>query len=506
MQGISELEFMSQECDDSVIAPIHDSHHKSDISYDEGVIDESNDLSSDSNQSIKTQQTSQQNKQPQYPQADPGFNRRAITLAASVTICSVLTAVAAKCLDGAFLFAALFFLVGLTIWIASIITFSEHEAVLNKVIDKKKHDLGIADEQIEQRARAAANGFSENSYFSTRTLDNDEIMRMLVTAERIAAYEEAGLFSEDEMREMKTMFRSADMSEADAESLAELSQAFRAYGQDDSFRFEIDENDERRFEKQFLNELFEDAAHSDDMKTALIQNIAHEIKTPLTSLRLISDGISDGFFSTDDDYTKSTINENVARIDTTVKMMTQYAMCQTTNSNGQTGDAYTCFIETVEKAKNIAAGRDGINIRSNVDGFFNEEVEEDERRVVVSISQQSLSTVLSAFIINCFQHAQDLHEISISMKLSTHPTGSGVSCANIVVADDGSGVTPEMAAKMCEPFWKADESHALAHGEKASPGLGLSIAQGLVEEAGGKLEISCLNGTTVSIWVPLASE
>jgi signal transduction histidine kinase len=79
------------------------------------------------------------------------------------------------------------------------------------------------------------------------------------------------------------------------------------------------------------------------------------------------------------------------------------------------------------------------------------------------------------------------------------PDGSAV----FSVADTGIGMTPDELAVAMEPFGQVDST--LARSAEGT-GLGLPLAQRLVELHGGRLRISSEKGkgTTAEIWLPAA--
>ncbi len=71
----------------------------------------------------------------------------------------------------------------------------------------------------------------------------------------------------------------------------------------------------------------------------------------------------------------------------------------------------------------------------------------------------------------------------------------------VMVADDGAGMTPEVRARAFEPFFTTK-------GPDRGSGLGLSTCYGLVHQAGGQIDIDSApgRGTTVRIALPLRTE
>ena len=74
--------------------------------------------------------------------------------------------------------------------------------------------------------------------------------------------------------------------------------------------------------------------------------------------------------------------------------------------------------------------------------------------------------------------------------------------ATLDVADDGPGLEPDVAAKVFEPFFRADESRARQTG---GAGLGLAIVAAIVEAHGGtvRLDTAPGAGATFTVTLPL---
>ena len=77
--------------------------------------------------------------------------------------------------------------------------------------------------------------------------------------------------------------------------------------------------------------------------------------------------------------------------------------------------------------------------------------------------------------------------------------------ARITVTDHGPGMTPEVAARVTERFYRADPARARARG---GSGLGLAIADAAIAAHGGTIDVRSAPGvgTTVTITLPLAPD
>jgi len=68
----------------------------------------------------------------------------------------------------------------------------------------------------------------------------------------------------------------------------------------------------------------------------------------------------------------------------------------------------------------------------------------------------------------------------------------------IAIADTGSGIPPEVQARLFEPFFT---TKPVGKGT----GLGLSLAYSIVQKHGGRIEVDSTfdKGTTFTVWLPV---
>jgi two-component system OmpR family sensor kinase len=74
--------------------------------------------------------------------------------------------------------------------------------------------------------------------------------------------------------------------------------------------------------------------------------------------------------------------------------------------------------------------------------------------------------------------------------------------ATLAVTDDGPGLEPDVAAKVFEPFYRADKSRAR---ETGGAGLGLAIVAAIVESHRGTVRLDTVPGAgaTFTVTLPL---
>jgi signal transduction histidine kinase len=122
------------------------------------------------------------------------------------------------------------------------------------------------------------------------------------------------------------------------------------------------------------------------------------------------------------------------------------------------------------------------------------EFEKPTHEIMAQASEETLSEVLSNLIVNAMEAQPDGGRVRISV-------GRYDGRLDIVVDDDGPGITPELRAKIFQPYFTT---------KATGTGLGLAIVARRVEELGGTLAVeSPLRhgmGTRFHLTLPLAEE
>lgn len=144
-------------------------------------------------------------------------------------------------------------------------------------------------------------------------------------------------------------------------------------------------------------------------------------------------------------------------------------------------EAMRVIMPTV-RTKNLGLIYDHIGAISRVIG--------DAQRV-----QQIVSNLLS----NAVKYTEQGH---IELVTHVHEVAPGQCLARISVRDTGCGMSPDVAARVFQPFVQGDASLARRHG---GTGLGLSIALGLAESVGGSLALDSTpsRGSCFTLELPL---
>ncbi len=121
--------------------------------------------------------------------------------------------------------------------------------------------------------------------------------------------------------------------------------------------------------------------------------------------------------------------------------------------------------------------------------------------VTALVDADRLRQAIINLVNNAAQHGA--HHVTVTVSVVAHGEGpEAPEFVHIAVADDGPGMTPEVAARATERFVRGDASRARKTG---GAGLGLAITAAIVDVHGGELTIDSVlgEGSTITIAVPV---
>ncbi|UTI66835.1 HAMP domain-containing histidine kinase [Paraconexibacter antarcticus] len=221
-------------------------------------------------------------------------------------------------------------------------------------------------------------------------------------------------------------------------------------------------------------------AGEEEARATLMAAVSHDLRTPITSLRLLADAI-------DDDLVDAAMRrEYAARMSTHVRALSAliddlFELTRLRSSDLQwTMEAVRLdelVADTVE-AMRPAAGTIAVRIGGATP-------------VAARANPEKLQRVLFNLIQNAIRHTPPDGSITVR-------TSAGDGTVEVEVADNGSGIAPADRARVFEPFYRGDRSRT-----DAGAGLGLAICSAIVEAHGGRIWLAdAAVGTAVRFEVP----
>lgn len=201
--------------------------------------------------------------------------------------------------------------------------------------------------------------------------------------------------------------------------------------------------------------------------------VAHDLRNPLNTLRLAVDTVSgDTLDRARLDRVLSIVRRQIARL--------------------------TRLAEDLLDTANLEAGRLGLHlsmhdvrevVHSTVELFATTSSKHRLEAIVpdgpalVRCDAQRIEQVLANLVGNAIKYSPNGGLVRVSVDVTTESVA-------IAVADDGIGMTPEEIEKVSQPFTRAETLRRAVPGH----GLGLFIAQRIVEEHGGSMAIESSPG------------
>jgi len=222
-------------------------------------------------------------------------------------------------------------------------------------------------------------------------------------------------------------------------------------------------------------------------RQAMVSDIAHELRNPLTNVRGYLEGAQDGLVPLDDALIASLLEESTL-LSRLVDDLQDLALADAgrLHLHPELLDAAD-LVEQVTAAHRAAAAVAGIAMTAEVSGPLR--IEGDPGR---------LRQVLGNLVGNALRYTPAGGEVTL-----TASADDGAGQALITVVDTGSGIAAEHLPHIFERFYRADASRSR---ETGGSGLGLAITRYLVEAHGGTIEAQSTEGagSTFTIRLPVA--
>ncbi|RPI47597.1 MAG: sensor histidine kinase [Chloroflexi bacterium] len=252
------------------------------------------------------------------------------------------------------------------------------------------------------------------------------------------------------------------------------------------------------------DELIEVARAFNDMTTALgeserqrrnmVADVAHELRSPLTVLQGNLRAMLDGVYELDVAEISSLYDETrlLSRL---VDDLRDLALADA----GQLRLTLRPMdlVPLIQNATDtLASAAEGQGV--TLDGRLAEDLPP------VQADADRVSQVLRNLLINALRHTPPGGAVTVTATASAN--GSGV---EVAVSDTGEGIAPENLGHVFERFWRSDPARTRTGslGRMGGTGLGLSVAQSLVEAHGGRIWVESTpgRGSTFRFSLPAAT-
>lgn len=254
---------------------------------------------------------------------------------------------------------------------------------------------------------------------------------------------------------------------------------------DYSHKISMGGNDELTILADEFNSMAERLHISENKRRQFVSDASHELKTPLASIKLLSDSILHN--DMDLETTKEFVEDIGNEADRLTRMTEKLLTLTHTEQPQEEAFELTYIAPTVERVANmlsIHAGNSGVTIIL--------ELEEDSQ---ILVKEDDLYQIIFNLSENGIKYNVPGGQLRIRLTKADDT-------AVLTVADTGMGIPEESIPHIFERFYRVDKARSRQTG---GSGLGLSIVRSIVERNGGQISVQSQlgKGTVFTLQFPI---
>jgi signal transduction histidine kinase len=189
-------------------------------------------------------------------------------------------------------------------------------------------------------------------------------------------------------------------------------------------------------------------------RTRLLAAISHDLRTPLTLLRLRAENL-------EDPEERDKVLVTIAEMDSMLGSTLQFARDETVSEPRRPTDLAALIQSTVDDMSDA-----GLPVTT-----------EPTESIVYECRPMALKRALTNLIENAVKYGKSAH-VTVNISQET---------IEIMIDDEGPGIPETKLSRVLEPFYRVEDSRSR---ETGGVGLGLAIAQSIAQSHGGELALS----------------
>ncbi|MBP9040453.1 MAG: HAMP domain-containing protein [Anaerolineaceae bacterium] len=235
-----------------------------------------------------------------------------------------------------------------------------------------------------------------------------------------------------------------------------------------------------------FNKMTEALERNNNERRAMLADIAHELRTPLSVIRGKLEGMMDGIYPSNETNIAQALEETYL-LERLVEDLRLLTLAETRQLHFEMKE--TDLVDLARRTIGVFEPQaDSKKVSISLDT--------DEMDLIINIDPQRIEQVIGNLIGNALRFVPENGFIQLSLARKGEN-------AEITVSDNGPGVKDEDLPFIFDRFFRSEKSRARASG---GAGLGLAICKQLVEAQGGK--ISAANkpegGLSVKVTLPIS--
>ncbi len=247
----------------------------------------------------------------------------------------------------------------------------------------------------------------------------------------------------------------------------------------------LDGHDELTFLGEEFNDLTERLQRSEDKRRQFVSDASHELKTPLASIKLLTDSILQ--YDMDAETTREFVTDIGNEADRLNRMTLKLLSMTKSEQESRDSDAEIVYMApTIRKAVKMLssiASENNIQIQLELD-----------KDSAVLVQEDDLYQIAYNLVENGIKYNKPHGILTVSL---SQQEDWGI----FQVRDTGVGIPPESIDHVFERFYRVDKARSRQSG---GSGLGLAIVRSMVERNGGEISLQSVlgQGTTFTVAFP----
>ncbi|MFI1934014.1 sensor histidine kinase [Streptomyces sp. NPDC020330] len=226
-----------------------------------------------------------------------------------------------------------------------------------------------------------------------------------------------------------------------------------------------------------FNDMSAHRARLEEQRKAMVSDVAHELRTPLSNIRGWLEAAQDGLADPDPAFVSSLLEEAV---------LLQHIIDDLQDLAAADAGELRLRPEPVEAGELLSQVAAAHQARAENAGVTLA-VEATAPDLALRADPVRLRQAVGNLVSNAVRHTPEGGRVTL--RASTSEEGGGT--VLVEVADTGSGIPPEHLPHVFDRFWRAEKSRSRRTG---GSGLGLAIVRKLVEAHGGTVDATSVEG------------
>ena len=230
----------------------------------------------------------------------------------------------------------------------------------------------------------------------------------------------------------------------------------------------------------------------DDSRAEFVANVSHELKTPLASMKVLSDSLIEGGDSVDAATYREFMLDIAAEVDRENKIINNLlSLVKLDGTDVEDVElerhALSPMLQQLIKTLTPLARKSGVEL-----------LYEEKAAVEAEIDETKLSLAIMNLIENSIKYNKENGWVKVTLD-------QDLQFAVITVSDSGMGIPEESINRIYDRFYRVDKSHSR---EIGGTGLGLAITRNAILLHRGAIKASSIlgEGTTFTVKIPLRQD